>query len=390
MITRWYAENGYHFLAMTDHNVLARGERWLDASAIEDRGGKVCLEKYQQAFGDTLLQTREHDGKLQYRLTPLEDYRKVFEQPGEFLLMEGEEISDSVDGLPVHLNATNLAELLQPAGGATVREAIDANLRMAAEQARQFGRPVLAHINHPNFHWAITAEDLAAIARARFLEVYNGHNAVNHLGDETRPSVERMWDIANTLRIDKLALPPLLGLATDDSHYYHGRPGSHPGRGWIMVHAAELTPAALLDAMARGEFYASSGVTLESVSFDPETRQLQLKIAGEEGLTYRTTFIGTRRGYALEAPEEGDAAPSKDEAPRRYSSEIGEVLAEDDSLEPVYTFAGDEVYVRATVTSSRPHPDPSFEGQHEQAWTQPAVMPPSPHPLPPRRGREGK
>ena len=26
-----------------------------------------------------------------------------------------------------------------------------------------------------------------------------------------------------------------LGIATDDSHVYHGKPGPRPGRGWIMV-----------------------------------------------------------------------------------------------------------------------------------------------------------
>jgi hypothetical protein len=31
----------------------------------------------------------------------------------------------------------------------------------------------------------------------------------------------------------------------------------------------------------------------------------------------------------------------------------------------------DALYLRATVTSSRKHPNPSFGGQTEQAWIQP-------------------
>ena len=373
MITRWYADHGYHFLAMTDHNILARGERWMDAEAIEDRGGQTCIPKYEEVFADSLVRTRVEDGKKQYRLTPLEEYRQHFEEPGRFLLLEGEEVSDSVEGLPVHLNATNLTELLQPTGGASVREALDNNLRLAAEQANRTGGMILMHVNHPNFGWAITAEDLAAVTRARFFEAYNGHNSVNHRGDEQRASVERIWDIVNTLRIDKLNGPPLLGLATDDSHYYHGRPGSHPGRGWIMVQSDELTPRALLQAIMAGRFYASSGVTLSDVDFDADDGQLSLQIEGQPDVSYTTRFIGTRRGYDWQSQPQTDDDNQPVSGTRQYSEEIGAVLATDTSLNPVYRMTGDEVYVRAVITSSRPHPDPSFTGQTEQAWTQPVV-----------------
>jgi hypothetical protein len=36
-----------------------------------------------------------------------------------------------------------------------------------------------------------------------------------------------------------------------------------------------------------------------------------------------------------------------------------------------FTYSKDALYVRATITSSRKHPNPSFEGQMEQAWIQP-------------------
>ena len=38
-----------------------------------------------------------------------------------------------------------------------------------------------------------------------------------------------------------------------------------------------------------------------------------------------------------------------------------------------YTFRGDELYVRAVVVSSRPHPDPYAEGDFETAWLQPVL-----------------
>jgi hypothetical protein len=50
---------------------------------------------------------------------------------------------------------------------------------------------------------------------------------------------------------------------------------------------------------------------------------------------------------------------------------IGVVVGRSDSLTPRYQLTGEELYVRAVVTSSQTHPDPSFADQHQQAWTQP-------------------
>ena len=38
---------------------------------------------------------------------------------------------------------------------------------------------------------------------------------------------------------------------------------------------------------------------------------------------------------------------------------------------PTYQLTGHELYVRAVVTSTKKHWNPSFENQTEQAWTQP-------------------
>jgi hypothetical protein len=378
MIVKWYVDHGYDFLAMTDHNVLSRGERWVDLDAVESRGGATCMEKYQASFGDTFLKKQDNDGKPQVRLTPLAEYRSHFEKPGEFILLEGEEVTDTVERLPVHLNAIQLGEVLQPTGGSSVREAIDANLRMLEEQIRVNNLSAFMFLNHPNFGWAVSAEDLAAVARVRYMEVFNGHPSVNHNGDERHPSVERLWDIANTLRIDRLKYPPLLGLATDDSHNYHGTPGSQPGRGWIMVRAAELTADSLMKAIHTGDFYASSGVMLDDVHFDSSAGVLSLTIHAEPDVTYETRFIGTRRGYDQTTEPAVDEKGEKISGTARYSAEIGEVLATDHSINPALRLQGDELYVRAVVTSSRAHGNPSFENQRQQAWTQPCCPAPRP------------
>ena len=373
MIADWYREHGYQFLVISDHNVLSEGGRWIKHEEVVKRGGQPALEKYRSRFGADWVETRgaPESPEFEIRLKPLSEFRKLVEQPGRFLLIQGEEISDRAEGLPVHINAANLEELIEPMGGRTVAETIDNNLRAVEEQAHRTGREIFAHLNHPNFGLAVTAEELASVLRERFFEVYNGHPGVNHVGDEHHPGVERLWDVANTIRLGRLAAPPLFGVATDDSHHYHGTSGSRPGRGWIMVRAKGLEPETLVRAIKAGDFYASSGVTLNDVQYDEAAKKLRLSIKSEGDAECTTEFIGTRTGYDASSKPAVDEQGQPIRATRVYSRDVGEVLATVSGVSPEYQLQGDELYVRAVVTSTAPHHDPSFEGQRRQAWTQP-------------------
>ena len=303
MVADWYRQRDYNFLALTDHNVLSQGIRWMKHDKITERGYKDALEKYRARFGDDWVETRGTAGTPDYevRLKPLAEFRKLVEKPGEFVMIQAEEISDKAEGVPVHLNASNIEEAIEPAGGKTVAETIENNLRAAEAHAKKTGKEVLVHLNHPNFGYAITAEEIASVIHERFVEVYNGHPGVGHEGDAHHASVEQIWDIANTLRIAKFHAPPLYGLATDDSHVYNGTPGSRPGRGWIMVRATDLEPETLIKAIKAADFYASSGVTLRDVRFDAKKKTLQVDIEPKSGVTYSTQFIGTQIGFDPES-----------------------------------------------------------------------------------------
>jgi hypothetical protein len=373
MIAEWYRTHGYNFLAISDHNVLAEGTRWMPQDAVAKRSGEQALAKYLARFGATWVETRTTpEGAAEVRLKPFSEYCPLVEEAGVFLMIPSEEISDSAERVPVHLNATNLEKVIAPVGGSTVREAIENNVRAVEEQAKQTGREIIIHLNHPNFGFAITAEDLAEVLSERFFEVYNGHPGVHQLGDAKHPSVERLWDVANTIRVAQLNAPPLWGIATDDSHDYHDMPASaRPGRGWTMVRATHLTPESLIRSLRKGDMYASSGVTLADVRFDPAAGLLELDIQPDGDATFKTQFIGTMADYDATSqppPTDGDK-PIR--ASRQYSADVGRVLAEVEGPHPAYRLTGGELYVRAVVTSSRPHVDPSFDGQQQQAWTQP-------------------
>ena len=374
MISEWYRTRDYQFLAISDHNVLAEGERWMKHSEVLRRAGEEGWQKYLARFGRDWVETRGDaaDGTLEVRLKPFDEYRALLEERGAFLLIPSEEISDSVGGAPVHLNATNIADVVQPLGGTTVREAIENNIRAVEDQARRRGREIIVHLNHPNFHYAITAEDLAHAVSERFFEVYNGHPGVNHQGDEEHPGVERLWDIANVIRLGQLEAAPLWAVATDDTHDYHHHgegQSARPGRGWIMIRARHLTPESLIRAMRRGDFYASSGVVLNDVRYDAEGAILEVEIQPDGDAVYTTQFIGTLAGEAADStrPQDEEAG----DAPAADVPEIGQVLAEVEGTSASYRLTGKELYVRAVVTSSLPHVDPSFDGQLRQAWTQP-------------------
>lgn len=371
MIVEWYKRNGYHFLALSDHNILLEGEKWI--AVTNNRGGQKAFDEYLKRFGRTWVQQHERDGTNFVRLKPLDEFRVLFEQHEHFLLIKSEEITDKYKVAPIHINATNLRDYVPPQGGNSVLEVMQNNVNAVLFQRKKTGQPMFPHLNHPNFGWAITAEELMRVEGERFFEVYNGHPAVHNEGDATHASAERVWDIILAWRLAVLNMEPVFGLAVDDSHNYHVRAptNSNTGRGWVMVRAAHLTPEHIIHAMEAGEFYASTGVRLHEAR--REKSKLSLSIAAERGVTYRTQFIGTRRGFDRTNEPIRTAGGEPLRVTHRYSPSVGEVFSEVKGPSPSYQLKGDEIYVRAKVISSKPKANPYSKGELETAWTQPLV-----------------
>lgn len=124
-----------------------------------------------------------------------------------------------------------------------------------------------------------------------------------------------------------------------------------------MVRSRFLTPEHLIRAMEAGDFYASSGVELREVAFDAEERTLAVSVVPEEGASYRIDFVASLKS------EEGKGMPSPEA--------IGKIVRSVEGVAGKYTLTGKELYVRAVVTSSLAPKDPVWEGQKQQAWTQP-------------------
>jgi hypothetical protein len=343
------------------------------------KGTRLAYDKLKARFPDW-VEERETDGKLEVRLRRFEGVAAKLNVPDKFLLIQGEEVSDKFENYPIHLNAGNLQELLTPRGGTSVREVIQNNVDAANAQRERTGQTMMVHLNHPNFGYAVTAEDIVPLIGEKFFEVYNGHPGVHNTGDHHHASTERIWDIVLTKRLAELNLPVMYGLAVDDGHDYHHIPSraSEPGRGWVMVLADALTPESLIDALEAGHFYASSGVALKRV--ETSIRGLAVEVELTAGDSYTIEFIGTRRGYDSHSHEVVDKDGQPIHTTRHYSDDVGEVLASVPGPSARYDFRGDEIYVRARVTSSALHPNPSEEGDPQRAWTQPVVGPACPSP----------
>jgi hypothetical protein len=256
-VTRWYKEQGYQFLVLSDHNVL------------------VAIDELSRQFAE----------------------------PERFLLVPGEEVTDAFEKKPLHVNGLNLRALVPAQHGTSVLDTLQKNVDAIRAAA---GVP---HVNHPNFGWAITPGELAALERYRLLEIFNGHPLVNNRGGGDAPGLEDVWDrlLAAGKRV--------YGIAVDDAHYFK-RPwdprAPKPGQGWVVVRAPRLDPSALMASLESGDFYASTGVEFESYEADAESIALRITPLGDtryrmglvdatgevehaDGLTARFSLAGRRR-----------------------------------------------------------------------------------------------
>ena len=141
-VVRWYREQRYHFLVFTDHNMV----------------------------------------------TPVDGLNAVHGAPDRFLVIRGEEVTDSAGDKPVHLNMLGGRAAVAPQGGGDAAVVLQRNIAAieAAGGVRQ--------INHPNFGWALSDADLLSARGAELLEIYNGHPTVNNVGGGGKQSAEALWD----------------------------------------------------------------------------------------------------------------------------------------------------------------------------------------------------
>ena len=365
-LVTWYVTRGYQFLGISDHNRLLDHEAWISVQEIRNRAGDAALSL---SASNVEPISRMQEGVEQWRLLTFAELQERFEQPERFILLQSEEVTSDVAQARIHVNAVNISEVVAPVTEGYSAYVIEDVLRRIDSLSHRQNSPAIGIVNHPNFAWALSADDLANVKAAQFVEIFNGHPSTASRGDLGRPSVVRLWDMANAERVLNHAWPPLFGVAGDDTHARSGTSESSPGRGWIMVRAPQLRRSDLINAMQSGDFYASTGVTLKRCEFDSRRSSLLVSIQPDAGVTYDIEFVVTKL----------DARPSASGAVgnRWDGPSVGVVAQRTSALEAEYVLKQDDAYVRATVTASRPPRNPiksNYTGddtQFEQAFTQP-------------------
>src|SRR5687768_5056637 len=88
MILDWYKTNGYNFVALSDHNVLATGEKWIKVtrSKMYEDG----FRKYLDKFGKDWVTYQVDSGRTRVKLKTYAEYKPLFEDR-EFLMLRSEE-----------------------------------------------------------------------------------------------------------------------------------------------------------------------------------------------------------------------------------------------------------------------------------------------------------
>jgi hypothetical protein len=284
-VVRWYREHGYDFVFITDHGMV----------------------------------------------TNIEPLNALFGGGGQFLVLPAEEVTSNskTPELHVHVNALNPNGKIKAQKGTGARDTLQMDLDAVSAAGG------LAQINHPNFFWQLTANDIANVNGATFMEIANMQPDVNSFGaGPDAPGTEEIWD--QVLSRGKA----IWGTASDDAHDFKDKmppdpkwPLAKPGGGWIMVRAEHLTLDDIMKSLRAGDFYASTGVILKD--YQVSGKQISIQVAPREAYRekYRIQFIGKN----------------------------GKILQDKTAESATYAIKGDEGYVRSRITSS----NGGF------AWTQP-------------------
>jgi len=343
-IMDWYKNHGYQFIGLSDHNTLAAGEKW--KKIAKSKLYEDSFAKYLEKYGKDWVTYKIDSGRTLVKLKTLAEYRPLFEDKN-FLIIPSEEITSRFENKPIHMNATNIQTIIGPQSGNSVTEVMQKTIDAVLKQREETGVPMILHLNHPNFGWGVSVQDIIDLKGERFFEVYNGHPAANNYGDSLRPGTEEIWDRINVAYLNR-GQPILYGLATDDSHNYHqfGKAFSNSGRGWVMVKAKALTPEALLASLEAGQFYSSTGVILENISFD--NNKLEVAVKPEPGVRYTIEFVGVLQG-----------------------EEKSTVLKKVTGTKAKFKVDQKYLFVRARIVSTKKKDNPYQEDDVEMAWTQP-------------------
>jgi len=263
-VVAWYVAHGYDFIVLTDHNRVS-----------EYGGGAplVVLRGIELTHNPATCEPPppEADGKCRIHVNGI----------GVAASAAASAVAAEAEGRPPALDWKN--------GSSALR--VDM-YQAAFDKTRELGG--IVQINHPTWHWGVDGALLAELSRrgAVLVEIANMGFKTWSAGDDKHAGAEAVWD-------DALGRGALIwGVASDDAHDYDeladerqaaGARVYPPGGGWVMVRA-ERSPEAIRAALERGDFYSSTGVTLDRA--EVYDGALDVAVAAASPGRHQIAFVG--------------------------------------------------------------------------------------------------
>lgn len=379
-----YQELGYDFVCLSDHNLFQNlDDMWLPLHAEnDDWPPDFSYQEYlrtEKAIPDQLV-TKQIGFRTFVHLTRFENLKAEYHKPGKFLLFPGEEITVIAVGFgekdrkyDMHVNVFNVAKNFPCPTEGTDRDILHTIMENYNAAANEDS---FLMMNHPFSRvWDIDPRLLMDTPEIRHFEICN--NGSLDMPEGWIYDREQYWDFVLAHRLVK-GNGILYGAASDDAHYYderHRNKNCYCGSGWVMVDCqGELTERNIASSLKAGNFYASSGVFLNDVVFDPATGTLEVDVKAEPGVNYRIDFITTKRDFdrSMVLKEFPMEKTFRSRTRPVIPEGIGKTACSVNGTHGSYTMAPDDLYVRALITSDRPG---MFQTPHqprfETAWTQP-------------------
>lgn len=390
-----YKKLGYDFVALTDHNAVHEKEQWIKASSHRCFDASR-LERFRARFpGFAPDERKDADGGVSYRLRSFAELSASHNEDEKFLLLSGAEHEDyEVDAKALHCGFVN-TKTPHPKKRVMSVESSLANLfDLYVRTSGIDSRTSLFVVNHPFWpYFDISPKLLAEVPQIRFFEIANAISSPIHAPPAGAYTADKLWDYANACRAF-CGDPLLFGIAADDTHRYDRLYGElfenqrNPVRRChVRVRAKALSVEAIMDAMHRGDFYASNDIELERLDFDKASGTLSVKAKPIPGAAMRIRFIGTRKqfDYRLGSPIAVDLKALAEKAGKplnkrfaasrsipTISDSVGIVFKEVKGSEASYTLGPDDLYVRAKVyVENRPDFVERTPPWTAVAWTQP-------------------
>lgn len=267
-----YKKRGYSVVAFTDHEHLFNYAHLSDEDFVAINGYELSITGPKVDTYGPLPSSRQIHINI-YSKDPACDVTPFYSESKDWYKFE---------------DMHHLVKATEPFERGFAPEKVNALVARAHELG------FLVSLNHPN--WSlITAEDYLGYEGFDFIEVHNtgciksGHHTDEAAYNDLMKAAKRIFAIA-----------------TDDNHNAFGFEGIKTDSfgGWVMIAAEKLGYSEIMNALEAGDFYASTGPEIHSITLDDSGEEGVVRIKCSPAKAIYLITQGRRNARAL--PEDGE------------------------------------------------------------------------------------